>query len=1243
MSTQTCAHLHVHSEYSLLDGACKVDALVARAAEFGQPAIALTDHGVMNGMVELQKACKKHDVKPIFGCEAYLVDPPTGETPPRGKVERNHLTLIAANDAGYRNLVKLSSAGFLEGLQRGKPTVHLELLQRHADGVIALTGCLASRFCQRLGEDRPQDARAHADDLVRIFGAENVYFEVQKNGIALQDKCNAGIVKIAKEMGGTLVGTGDVHYLRREDYDHHTALLCVQTKSTLAAPKMTFDTNEFYLRDNAEMAAAFAEWPEAIASTVEIAERCNVNIELGGQLIPRFPTPGGEDEREYLRQRVLEGLALRYGDPSPAEALQRVEMELSVIDRMGFNAYFLIVWDFVKFAKENGIAVGPGRGSAAGSIVSYCLQITDVDPLRYDLLFERFLNPERVSMPDIDIDFSVRGRERVMRYVTEKYGRESVAQIVTFGKMFPRAATRDAARVLGYEYATGDRLAKLIPDPIMGRAPSFDDCLKPGEPLRKAYDEEPDARTIVDVAKGLEGIVRNSSIHAAAVVIADRPLTDIVPLQLADAGGGADGERAYKTVTQFSMKPIEEIGLLKMDFLGLRNLDVIEDALDIIARSTGHRPDMTTLPLDDAKTYEMLAKGDSIGVFQFESEGMREALKKVKPTELNDLIALNALYRPGAMDQIPVYAKGKHDPGSISYPDPRLQPILESSNGVILYQEQAMQISKELGGFSGAKADDLRKAIGKKNREAMAALKPEFFAGCRASGTKEQVIELLWQTNEKSADYSFNKSHAACYGLIAYRTAWLKANHPAEYMAALISSVMSTKDKVPFFVARCEEMGIEILPPDVNLSDHEFTVGPPSEGAIGSIRFGLDAVKGVGYQAVEAIKQARDQVDSAQPSPGHSSQPAASRPFTSLWDFCERVDNRAVNKKAIEALIKCGAFGSTGASRKGMLTMLERAQAAGQKIQQDAQIGQGSIFDLQEMDGAGGAGSGAGEAGGGAQVAFARPTHPPIPAEEFDQAELLTVEKEAIGLFVSAHPLKPLRAALRARADCSLADLEQRHDKDWVTVGGIIAEAKRIRTRNGDPMMFATLDDLEGAVEMIVFGKALAEYEEALAVDKVVIVRGRVDHKEAGKTSLIVQSVEEFKPDEQEVQRANAAAAAARSAGAPDRDAPRSADPGARQLGGQAAEQAPPRRTEPLRLRAEISRLTADIRRELKQVFLDFPGDSEVVLEIERPSGSPQVLRLGDAYKVQHTPELLAEVEQVLAQAAPIAAAAAAA
>jgi DNA polymerase III subunit alpha len=1170
VTAPTCAHLHVHSEYSLLDGACKIDALAARAAAFEQPALGLTDHGVMNGSVELFKACRKHGIKPLLGCEVYVVDDHRNR---EGKVERNHLTLLAENAVGYRNLVKLSSAGFLDGLHRGKPGVDLELMQRHAEGIIVMTGCLASRFCQRLVHDRPEEARAHVEELMQVFGREQVYFEVQKNGIADQDKANEGIVRIAREVGRPLVGTGDVHYLRKEDYHHHTALLCVQTKSTLAEPKMTFDTNEFYLKSNAEMADAFAEWPEAIASTLEIAERCDVEIELGNQLIPRYETPAGESEADYLRTLVAEGLRRRYGDPPSAEAVERMEMELEVIERMGFNAYFLIVWDFVKYAKDNGIAVGPGRGSAAGSIVAYSLQITDVDPLRYDLLFERFLNPERVSMPDIDIDFSVRGRERVIRYVTDKYGKESVAQIVTFGKMFPRAATRDAARVLGHDYGAGDKLAKLIPDPIMGRPPSFEDCLQPGEALRVEVDRDPIAKQIVDVARGLEGIVRNSSIHAAAVVIADRPLTDIVPLQLADAGSDAAGEKVYRTVTQFSMKPVEELGLLKMDFLGLRNLDVIEDALDIVERSSGARPDMVTLPLDDERTYAMLARGDSIGVFQFESEGMREALKKVRPTELEDLIALNALYRPGAMDQIPTYARGKRDPDSVTYADERLREIVESTKGVILYQEQAMQIAKSLAGFSGAKADDLRKAIGKKNREAMAKLKPEFVAGCRASGTSEQVIEWLWQTNEKSADYSFNKSHAACYALIAYRTAWLKANHPAEYMAALISSVMDTKDKVPFFVAQTEQMGIEILPPDVNESDHEFIV---REGAI---RFGLDAVKGVGYSAVEAIKRARE--DGL---------------FTSLWDFCERVDSRTVNKKAIEALVKCGAFGSTGATRKGMLTVLEQAQAAGQKTQQDTLIGQGSIFDLTPPT------RDDGPVGSDAAAAFAAPSHPPIPTEEFEQAELLAVEKESIGLFVSAHPLKAVREAMRLKVDCSLAQLGGRRDGEWVTVGGIVTQGKKIRTKKGDHMMFATLDDLEGSVEMLVFGKALAAHEEALALDSVVLVRGRVDHKDAAKTCIVVQEADAFAPSQEEVEAAKAKA----------REIP---------VG-------PP----PIHLRLDAAALPASVIDDLKLLLATYPGESDVVLDMRTRSG-PRRLRLGADYRVAPNAALHAELDHLLGAA----------
>ncbi len=1068
------AHLHVHSEYSVLDGACPIDALAERAAALGQPALGLTDHGVMNGAVEHYKACKKHGIKPILGLEAYFVDDLSSAAL---KYERNHLTLLAASDAGFSNLVKLSSAGYLEGYRRGKANVDLDLLSRYSDGVIALTGCLQSRFCRRIVDDIPHEAREHADQLLGVFGADNVYFEVQKNGIADQDKANEGIVRVARELGRPLVATGDVHYLRREDYDNHKALLCVQTKSTLRDPKLSFDTNEFYLKTSDEMAADFGQWPESVATTLEIAERCEVEIELGKMLIPRFPAPEGEAQEAYLRRLAHQGLRERYGDPPPAEAVERLEMELGVIEKMGFSAYFLIVWDFVKFAKDNGIAVGPGRGSAAGSIVSYALNITDVDPLEYDLLFERFLNAERISMPDIDIDFSVKGRERVIQYVADKYGRESVAQIITFGRMFPRAATRDAARVLGLDYGAGDRVAKLIPEPVMGRSKSFDEYLADEPDLRRVYDSEPEARQIIDVARGLEGIVRNSSIHAAAVVIADRPLTDIVPLQLADD----------RIVTQYSMKPIEEIGLLKMDFLGLRNLDVIEAALDIIEESSGERPEMSSLPLDDPKTYEMLARGESIGVFQFESDGMRDALRKVKPDEFNDLVALVALYRPGAMRFIDTYARNKRNPDGIHYADDRLRPITESSRGVILYQEQSMQIAKAIAGFSGPEADDLRKAIGKKQRDRMAALKDRFFEGARATGTAEPVIAELWGVNEASADYSFNLSHAACYALISYRTAWLKANYPAEYMAALISSVMSTKDKVPFFVAQCEDMGIEVLPPDVNQSGHDFKV------VDGNIRFGLDAVKGLGYQAVEAIICAREEEG----------------PFASVWDFCRRVDCQAVNKKSSDSLVKCGAFDSLPGTRTGMMDALPRAQTAGQIAQADALAGQASFFDLE----------------GGDEEAAAHHDPPIVPLPD-DRKQLNEWEKETLGLFLSSHPLKEVRAALRTRVDCSLTELAAKKDGDWVTVGGMIAECKRIRTKKGDPMMFATLDDLEGQVELLVFNSSYAANEDKVDVDKIVIVRGRVDHKEEGETKLVAQEVEAFEPSPEEVLRAAEEAAA---------------------------------------------------------------------------------------------------------------------
>jgi DNA polymerase III subunit alpha len=1182
-ASATAVHLHVHSEYSLLDGACQIQRKTAkgmtypmaeRAAALGMPALGLTDHGVMNGAVEHYKACNAAGIKPILGLEAYYVD---DRRSIEHRTERNHLTLLAASDEGFRNLVQLSSRGYLEGFARGKPSVDMELLERHSGGVIALSGCLQSRFCQRLVEDRPADARAHLDELAQVFG-DRLYMEIQENGIPEQDKANEGIARTARELGRPLIATGDVHYLHREDYSNHAALLCVQTKSKLDAPKLTFDTNEFFLKSPEEMAEAFAKWPGAVENTLEVAERCNLEIELGKLLLPRFPTPDGEEPSAMLRRLAEEGLRRRYGDPVPAEARERLEFELGVIGEMGFDSYFLIVWDFVKFAKDNGIAVGPGRGSAAGSIVAYSLNITDLDPVENDLLFERFLNPARKSMPDIDIDFSVRGRERVIRYVAEKYGREAVAQIITFGKMAPRAATRDAARVLGYPNLKGDELAKKIPEPIMGRNPSFEDCLKTGQELRKAYDSDPEAKRIVDVAKGLEGIVRNNSIHAAAVVIADRPLQEIVPLQLAEdrsgAGGNGNGnggrqERSYKIVTQYSMGPIEEIGLLKMDFLGLRNLDVIEDAVEIIRRSHGTELDIEQVPLDDPKTYEMLARGDSIGVFQLESEGMREAMRKVRPTEFEDIVALVSLYRPGAMRYIDDYAKGKRNPATVRFQDPRLRPITESTYGCCIYQEQLMEIAKQMAGFSPAEADDLRKAVGKKKRDLMATMEGKFLEGLEASGTDRAVAKDLWKLMTAAADYSFNKSHAACYALIAYRTAYLKANYPAEYMAAVISSVMSTKDKVPFFVNRCEEMGIEVLPPDVNRSDHSFVVSGSS------IRFGLDAVKNVGHAAVEAIVAAREEGGE----------------FRSIWDFCERVDCRAVNKRAIECLVKCGALDSTGAPRKGMLTVLPQAQANGQKQQEDAQRGQGSIFDL------GGPPEEAPAGGGAAELsALTAPSDPPVPEGEFEQRELLAMEKETLGTYVTSHPLKGLREALRERTDCTLADLHAKEDRSMLTIGGLVGETKKLRTRSGQDMMFASLDDLAGSVELIVFNQVLERAADLLAPDRVVVVKGRLDHREGGKTSFVVSEVEEFAPDATEI------AAAKRRASTP---------------------------TGPFKLSLAPADFEPVLIEELKHIFSSYPGECEVLLEIETATGRRR-LRFGREYRVRPTPALRAEVESLL-------------
>ncbi len=1041
-------HLHVHSEYSILDGACRIPALAARAAELEMPAVALTDHGSLAGAVELVRETGKHGVKPLIGCEVYVAEDRRAQ-----KKGYAHLTLLAENNTGYANLVKLASAGYLEGYYY-KPRVDWELLERHAPGLIALSGCLSGRVCKALEESRPGDARADLDRLAQVFGRDSTYVEIQNAGIDVQARINPLLAKLADEAGLPLVATGDVHYLRHEDAQAHEALLCIQSGDSLKNPNhWRFDTDQFFLKSVEEIAGDFPGLDGALARTLEIAERCNVELELGKILLPRYPVPDGKDAFEYLVELCEKGLHKRYGNVTP-ELQERLRFELKTIREMGFADYFLIVWDFVAFAKRNGIQVGPGRGSAASSIAAYCLEITDVDPIRYGLLFERFLNPGRKSMPDMDIDFAVAGRDRVINYVAEKYGRDRVAQIITFGTMMARAAVRDAGRVLEIPYGTVDKVAKLIPE---GPKVYLDDCLKPGQELKAAYDGDPLVREIVDLAKPLEGLVRQDSIHAAGVVIGAEPLTNVVPLQQK----GPDQE----VVTQFAMGDIEALGLLKIDFLGLRNLDVIDKAVELV----GGGLDITKIPLDDAKTFQMLARGESTGVFQFESSGMREALRQVKPTLFEDLIALSALYRPGPMAYIPMYARRKNGQEQVTYIDPRLEEITRSTYGICIYQEQYLEIAKQIAGFTPAEADDLRKAIGKKIHELMASLKEKFLEGCAQTGTTPAVANQLWKDMEQSQDYSFNKAHSACYALTAYRTAWLKANHPHEYMAALISSVMNTKDRVPFYVNACREMGIEVLPPDVNSSACDFAV------VEGRIRFGLNAVKNVGDSAARKIVAVRE----------------SGEPFKSLWDFTERVDLGVVNKRALESLINCGAMDSTGGSRQGMLDALEKALGSGAKLQEDLFFGQETMFKVE---------------------------HPAISGGEFEKNELLRREKETLGLYVSEHPLEAIRDQLRRKTDASLAELERRRDGEVVTVAGIVSAVKQLTTKKGDPMVFMRLDDVLGSAEVVVFNSVYAAARELLVTDSVLVVKARIDHKE-GETKLIALEVSAFEatPDRREV------------------------------------------------------------------------------------------------------------------------------
>ncbi|HET7369091.1 MAG TPA: DNA polymerase III subunit alpha [Gaiella sp.] len=1118
-------HLHVHSEYSILDGACRIPALAEKAARLEMPAVSLTDHGSMAGAIDLYKAAQAQGVKPIFGCEVYVVDDRRVQT--KGHA---HLTLLAADNMGYANLVRLCSLGYLEGYYY-KPRVDWELLERHAPGLIALSGCLSGRVSRALSEHRDDDAHAELDRLAQIFGRDSTYVELQNVGLEAQQAAFRGLPGLAERIGLPLVATGDVHYLDAADAHSHDALLCIQSGDSLKNPdRWRFGADEFYFKTPEEMGLDFPGHEDALRRSLEVAERCNVELELGRIRLPRFPVPEGRDAFEYLVELCERGLVKRYGAATP-ELEERLRFELKTIREMGFADYFLIVADFIGFAKRNGVSVGPGRGSAAGSLAAYCLEITDIDPMRYGLLFERFLNPARKDMPDMDIDFAVEGRERVINYVAEKYGRDRVAQIITFSKMAARAALRDAGRVLEIPYGVVDRIAKLVPE---GPGQTLEEALKPGAELARAVADDAVAKEIVELARPLEGLTRADSIHAAGVVIGAEPLIDVVPLQQK----GPDAE----VVTQLSMKNVEALGLLKVDFLGLRNLDVIDKAVELVGGV-----DIGAIPLDDKKTYEMLARADATGVFQFESSGMRDALRAVKPTEFEDLIALVALYRPGPMQYIPTYAARKNGRESVAYVDRRLEPITGDSYGICIYQEQYMQIAKQLAGFEPAEAETLRRAIGKKIHELMASLKGKFLDGCAANGVTPAVADQLWKDMESSQDYSFNKAHAACYALIAYRTAWLKANHPCEYMAALISSVMNTKDRVPFYVNACDEMGIDVLPPDVNSSAVDFAV------VEGKIRFGLNAVKNVGETAAQRIVAARED----------------GGPFASIWDFTERVDPQVVNKRSLESLVKCGALDSTGASRMGMLAVLEQALGHGQKLAQDRLIGQSSLFD------------GAFDDDAGPELSK---HHPPVPAGEFTKDELLRLEKETLGLYVSEHPLSGVRDQLRRKTDATLAELERRRDGEVVTVGGIVTDTKQVTTKRGEPMVFLALDDPTGSAEVVVFNSTYQAARELCVADRILVVKGRVDHKQQGETKLVAMEISPFA--------------------------------------------AVSERTE-VRFSLDAREAPAGVVRELARLVREFPGESPVYLSLDTSEG-PKTYALGPEYRVRPDADFLAEARSLL-------------
>ena len=1038
------AHLHVHTEFSLLDGAARIKDLVRAASEKGMNELAITDHGVMYGIIDFYKAAKEHGIKPIIGCEVYVAPRTMRDREPGKDQNQYHLVLLAENEQGYRNLVNLVSTASIEGFYY-KPRVDLELLNNYSCGITALSACLAGEIPNNLLAGNYDKARETVGKYRDIFGAGSFYLELQDHGMKEQKPVNEGLCRLAADLGIPLVATNDVHYVERGDAPAHDVLLCIQTGKTLQdTNRMRFPTDQFYLKTEEEMEQIFGHIQDCLKNTKEIAERCCVDFDFNTLHLPHYQVPDGYTLDTYLDKLCREKIHDRF--PSPDKnVLERLEYELAVIKQMGYSGYFLIVADLIDFARSCSIPVGPGRGSAAGSLVAYVLGITNINPLSYDLLFERFLNPERVTMPDIDTDFCFERRGEIIEYVSQKYGSDRVAQIVTFGTMAAKAAIRDVGRVMGLPYPEVDKIAKEVPNEL---GIDLERALKTSPGLQKLYREDDTKKRIIDMARAIEGLPRHASTHAAGVVISKEPLTAYVPLQKTSED---------IITTQLPMNTVEELGLLKMDILGLRTLTVIGDTLERVADSRGIETDITTIPMDDAPTYSMLGQGESVGVFQLESKGMRTILKNMRPERFEDLIALVALYRPGPLGSgmVEDFIARKHGDVPVEYLHPSLEPILKETYGVILYQEQVMRIASEMSGFSLGKADLLRRAMGKKKPEIIAAQKKDFLEGARDSGIDVKVAAQIFDLMAHFAGYGFNKSHSAAYALIAYQTAYLKANYPFEFMASLLSSVMDNPDKVPRYMDECKRMGIQILPPDVNRSLVDFSV---SEG---QIRFGLAAVKNVGRSAIHAIIEARQE-----------------GPFESLQQFCERVNLHVLSKRVLESLIKGGAMDSLGNGRKQLLEIMDRCVEAGQRVQYDRQVGQVSLFDVI-----------------GAPPEAHALISPPQ-GEDFPVHEKLAMEYEILGFYVSGHPVENHREILERSTSHLIAELENAADGEGVVVGGIIVSVRQTITRRKETMAQLVLEDMTGQMDVILFPKAYAKYAELLQKSKVIIVGGALSLQE---------------------------------------------------------------------------------------------------------------------------------------------------